>query len=141
MSTAEQTIETIEQRVERELSELQATGILKKEMPTITRSTFDRLPPRSQAEFFRAGGKLTDDPKPQPKPLDQIPAGHILRSKFDAMSPAAQMEYIKGGGKLVDDAGYVRPKASGSVLSRAEYRDLPLSAQVKFVDAGGTVTD
>jgi hypothetical protein len=139
MSTQEK--ETLEARVARELAELQEIGIVKKEMPTITRSTFESLSLQTQAEFMRGGGKFTDDPKPEPKPLDQIPAGHILKSKFDEMPPAEKMAYIKGGGRLVDDAEYVMSKASGSVLTRAEYRDLDIREQVRFLEAGGTVTD
>jgi hypothetical protein len=144
MSTPEQQItETTEQRVWRELSELRETGVLKKELPTITRSTFHALPLRSQAEFMRAGGRFTDDPKPALLPMDQIPAGHILKSKFDAKSPAEKMDFCKAGGRIVDDAEYVTPKteASGSVITRAAYRDLDVREQARFLDAGGTVTD
>lgn len=141
MNTPEK--ETLEARVQRELAELQDIGILKKEMPTITRSTFEAMPLSDQAKFMRAGGRFTDDPKPEPKPISQIPAGHILKSKFEAKSPAEKMEYIRGGGKLVDDAEYVTTKepAPGRVLTRAEYRELDVREQLAFVEAGGTVTD
>jgi|ERR1051326_5797989 hypothetical protein len=139
MSTPEK--ETLEQRVQRETAELQEIGIVKRELPVIARSTFEALSLKVQAEFMRAGGRFENDPKPAPKPIGQIPAGHILRSKFDAMSPAEQVAHIKSGGKLVDDANYETAKASGSVLTRAEYRELDVRSQAQFIDAGGTVTD
>lgn len=100
-------IETVEQRVERELISLREHGVLKKPLPTITRSTFEKLEPRSQAEFCLAGGRFTDDPAPEKKPL---PAGGMLRSKFDALDHDAQIAFIKKGGKLYDDADVFEAK-------------------------------
>lgn len=107
MSTQIETAETAEQRIERELAGLREHGILKKPLPTISVSTFNNLPLRSQAEFMRAGGKLTDDPKP---PKSSLPAGGILRTKFGEMTPAAQMKFIKDGGRIYDDEDYFEPK-------------------------------
>jgi hypothetical protein len=139
MSTPEK--ETLEARVQRELAQLQEIGVVKKEMPTITRSTFEALALKSQAEFMRAGGRFEDDPKPEPKPISQIPAGHILRSKLSTMSPTEQAAYFKSGGRLVDDADYVTPEPSGSGLTRAAFCALGVREQARFIDAGGIVTD
>lgn len=102
MSTAaEQTPETLTERVEREMRELREHGALKKQLPTITRSTFERLSPQSQMDFMRAGGTLTDDPTPEKKPL---PEGAIKRSTFDRMTPTVARDFFARGGFIVDDA-------------------------------------
>ena len=100
MSTA-QPQETAAERTERELQSLRDEGVLKKQLSTISRSTFAQLPPRSQMDFVRAGGQLVDDPAPEKKPL---PEGSIKRSTFDRMTPGVQMDYVRKGGVIVDDA-------------------------------------
>jgi len=131
--------ETTEQRIKRETEELQAIGVIKKELPVITRSTFEALPLRAQADFMLAGGKYVDDPAP---PKTPVPQGAMLRSTFDALQPTAQREFIKGGGSLVDDANHITPASgSGSVLTRPEFRELGMNAQLAFLEGGGTVTD
>lgn len=104
MSTAEEEKipkeEPPETAAEREMAALRESGVLRKELPTITRSTFDQVSPQEQMDFVRAGGRLIDDPAPAKVPL---PEGAIRRSTFDRMTPAAQMEYTRNGGKLIDD--------------------------------------
>jgi hypothetical protein len=146
MSTVEQqTVETIEQRVERELASLRQSGFSSAiSLPAITRSAFNKLTPQSRVDFCKAGGKLLNDPEAPKQPL---PEGAMTRSKFDALRHPEKMEFIKKGGQLVDEADYLPgPDTSETVLNRGvlnrqAFRDLPLREQIKFLDAGGTVTD
>lgn len=102
MSTSQpQAQETAAERLERELRTLRAEGVLKKELPAVSRSTFEQLSPQSRMDFMRAGGMLVDDPAPAKQPL---PEGAIKRSAFDRMAPAAQFDYLRKGGAIVDDA-------------------------------------
>lgn len=135
----EQVPETLAERVERELGALRDTGILKKALPTITMSTFNQLPPRSQMDFIKGGGKLCDDPAPEKKPL---PKDAKTRGWFEALSHSAKMDFIKSGGSLVDEADYL-PSAtkSSTVITRADFRELRMSEAAAFLDAGGTITD
>lgn len=114
-------VETMDQRVERELASLREQGFLKKELPTITMSTFHKLPPKSQSEFIRAGGKLTDDPRP---PKSTLPTDGILKSKFDALSNDEKWKFIRGGGKLYDDEDYFEPKEKAESEIEAMRRKL-----------------
>ena len=118
---------------------LRELGIVKKEPPTITRSTFHKLSLQEQAEFMRSGGRYEDDPAPAPR---QLQKGEIRRSTFDAMDHAAKMAFIKNGGQLVDDAECLPLAAkSATVITRSEFRGMRMLEQIAFLDAGGTVTD
>jgi hypothetical protein len=90
--------ETLTERVERE--SLRVNGVLKKELPTITRSTLNSLSPQTRMDFMRAGGKLTDDPAPTKQPL---PEGALRRSAFDRLSHAEKVNFSRSGRRLVDD--------------------------------------
>jgi hypothetical protein len=120
MSTQEQ-IETLEQRVERELGELRASGFLKKPLPTITRSTLYKIPSRLHMEFFKAGGKVTDDP---PAPKKPLPEGGMTRTKFLALSPQDQMKFIKASGRVFDDEDVFEPKEKAESEVEAMRRKL-----------------
>ncbi len=92
--------ETVTERVERELQSLRLHGVLKKELPVITMSTWRALLPQSQADFFRAGGKLMDDPPP---PKEILPEGAITRSAFMRMTREQKLTFARSGAKLFDD--------------------------------------
>jgi hypothetical protein len=126
--------ETLPERVERELTSLRENGILKKELPTITMSTFRQLSPQSQMDFCKAGGKLTDDPPP-PKVI--APKGAVTRSAFESMTREAKLDFARSGAKLYDDED--APEITS--LTRAAFRDLSLREQASFIDTGGTITD
>jgi hypothetical protein len=97
----EKTPETPAERLEREMAELRESGIVKKVLPTISRTTFDQLSPQARMTFMKGGGTLKDEPLAPPKA--PLPEGAIRRSVWDGMTPEAQREFIWAGGTLVDD--------------------------------------
>src|SRR6266540_3025501 len=92
--------ETVTERVERELQSLRLHGVLKKELPVITMSTFRELLPQSKMDFCKAGGKLKDDPPP---PKEMLPKGAITLSAFKAMTREQKLAFARSGAKLYDD--------------------------------------
>jgi len=100
--------ETAAERLERELAELRESGVLEKQLPTISRSTFEQLSPRAQMDFMRSGGTLTNNPATAKVPL---PEGAIRRSAFDRLTPAATIDFITKGGTIVDDDTVIDDKS------------------------------
>lgn len=101
--------ETPAERIARELESLREAGVVKKTLPTISRSTFEQLGPQQKRDFLYNGGKLTDDPAPAKTVL---PQGAVRRSTFDAMTQADRMKFIKAGGSIVDDDAVQQPQQS-----------------------------
>lgn len=108
--------ETLIERVERELQSLRLNGVIPKQL-TITRSTFDALLPQSRMDFFRAGGKLMDDP---PAPKETVPKGAVTLSAFKNMPREQKLAFARSGARLYDDPD----PADVAAAATAEEREL-----------------
>lgn len=137
--------ETLEERVARDLDTLRELGIVKKQIPTITRSTFERLSPQEKKDFLVVhGGKFEDDPAPEKRPsrnAQPLPKGAIRRSTFDAMPNESKFDFFRKGGQVVDDEDVAGPNPSNKTLTRAEYNEMRMVDQCVFLEGGGRVVD
>jgi len=67
----------------------------------LTKSQFDLLDARQKGDFFRNGGRLTEEP-PAPVRKSTKP-GFKTRGELDALSPQGKMDFFKSGGKILAD--------------------------------------